>query len=142
MTLVQADRTPRRVKSVGTNLDTELRHARFLAKAGLGPMAIDPLRQIITQCAGTPSRAKHSGYSNRSPKRSSSSPRPGKPPPKRPFFHSPDAHPFLTLTVQTVRGLLLNGKSYLPVGNYEQSHIAYAFLLRPAPGSIFEGDAQ
>ena len=43
---IQADRT---------NLDTELRHARFLAKAGLGPIAVDPLRQIINRAPGSPS---------------------------------------------------------------------------------------
>jgi para-nitrobenzyl esterase len=55
VTLVEADRSPRLAKLVSSNVDTELRHARFLAKAGLGPIAINPLRQIITQAPGSPS---------------------------------------------------------------------------------------
>jgi para-nitrobenzyl esterase len=44
ITLLQAERS---------NFDTELRHARFLAKAGLAPMAVDPLRRIIDGAPGT-----------------------------------------------------------------------------------------
>jgi Carboxylesterase family len=44
MTLLEAGRS---------NFDTELRHARFLAKAGLAPIAIDPLKQIIVRAPGT-----------------------------------------------------------------------------------------
>lgn len=44
---------PHRVERA--SLDAELRHARFLAKAGLGPMAVDPLRQIINQGPGSDS---------------------------------------------------------------------------------------
>jgi para-nitrobenzyl esterase len=38
-----------------TSLDTQLHHARFLTKAGLAPMAVDPLRQIITRAPGSAS---------------------------------------------------------------------------------------
>ncbi len=44
MTLLQAERS---------NFDAELRHARFLAKAGLAPMAVEPLRRIIDRAPGT-----------------------------------------------------------------------------------------
>jgi hypothetical protein len=48
------------VKSVGrpaaprtADLETRLRQARFFAKAGLGPLTIDALREIINDARGT-----------------------------------------------------------------------------------------
>jgi para-nitrobenzyl esterase len=59
--IAAVDRPVRRASTLNqaqaerTNLDAELRHARFLAKAGLSPMAVDPLRQIINRAPGSPS---------------------------------------------------------------------------------------
>jgi hypothetical protein len=50
-----AERPVRRPSAVNqpqgdrTNLESELRHARFLTKAGLGPIAVNPLQQIISR---------------------------------------------------------------------------------------------
>jgi hypothetical protein len=43
------------VSASGNQLESELRHARFLAKAGLGPMAAISLRNIISQAPGSSS---------------------------------------------------------------------------------------
>jgi hypothetical protein len=39
---------------VGEDPDTLLQHARFLIKAGLAPMAPEPLRKIVKKAPGTP----------------------------------------------------------------------------------------